>query len=199
MIQTYSLKNCKQKLNKCFHKERILNLQLLTTNRLHLRKITKEDAPAIFSYFSNPEVTKYYGMETLTTIEQAEHLVRHFATILEGNKGMRWAIELKERPGLIGTIGFNLLSIAHKRAEIGFELHPDFWGRGIVGEAVEIIVRFGFEELKLNRIGATVFIDNKASQQVLIKQGFEREGLLRQYMVQSGNAHDVYTYAKINE
>ena len=66
-------------------------------------------------------------------------------------------------------------------------------------DAVETVVRFGFEELKLNRIGATVFIDNKASQQVLIKQGFEREGLLRQYMVQSGNVHDVYIYAKINE
>ena len=173
-------------------------MELLITKRLYLREITLEDAPSIFSYFSNPQVTKYYGMEPFTTIEQAEQLVRHFATILEGNKGMRWAIELKERPGLIGTIGFNLLSIAHKRAEVGFELHPDFWGSGIVGEAVEAVVRFGFEKLKLNRIGATVYVENKASQQVLIKQGFEREGLLRQYMIQSGIAHDVYIYAKVN-
>ena len=172
-------------------------MKLLTTKRLHLREIKLEDAPAIFSYFSNPQVTKYYGMEPLTTIEQAEQLVHHFATILEGNKGMRWAIELKEHHGLIGTIGFNLLSIPHKRAEVGFELHPDFWGEGIVGEALDTVVRYGFEELKLNRIGAIVFVENKASQQVLIKQGFEREGLLRQYMVQSGIAHDVYIYAKI--
>ena len=173
-------------------------MQLLTTNRLYLREITIEDAPDIFSYFSNDEVTKYYGMESFTTIEQAEQLVRHFATSLERNQGMRWAIELKEQPGLIGTIGFNMLSIPNKRTEVGYELHPNFWGKGLVGEALEAVVKFGFEELKLNRIGATVFVENKASQQVLIKQGFEREGLLRQYIVQSGNAHDVYIYAKIN-
>jgi [ribosomal protein S5]-alanine N-acetyltransferase len=173
-------------------------VQKLTTNRLHLREITIDDAPAIYSYFSNEEVTKLYGMEPFTTIEQAEQLVRHFATSLEQNRGMRWAIELKEQPGLIGTIGFNLLSTPNKRAEVGYELHPDFWGKGLVGEALEAVVKFGFEELQLNRIGATVFIENKASQQVLIKQGFEREGLLRQYIVQSGNAHDVYIYAKIN-
>ena len=170
----------------------------LTTKRLHLREITPEDAPAIFSYFSNHEVTKYYGMEPLTTIEQAEHLVSHFSTIYAQNKGMRWAIELKEQSGLIGTIGINLLSISHKRAEVGYELHPDYWGKGLVGEALEAVVQFAFEELQLNRIGATVFVENETSQHVLIRQGFEREGLLRQYIVQSGIAHDVYIYAKLN-
>ena len=198
MIQILLSRSFKVKLNKGCRSERSLIVQQLTTNRLHLREITLDDVPAIFSYFSNPQVTKYYGMEPFTTVEQTEQLVRHFATIYEQNKGMRWAIELKERSGLIGTIGFNLLSSPHNRVEVGYELHPDFWGRGIVGEAVEAVVRFGFEELKLNRIGATVFVENKASQQVLINQGFEREGLLRQYMVQSGIAHDVYFYAKIN-
>ncbi len=173
-------------------------LQLLTTNRLHLREITIDDAPAIFSYFSNHEVTKHYGMEPFTTVEQAEQLVRHFATSYEQNKGIRWGIELKDRPGLIGSIGFNLLAISHKRTEVGYELHPDFWGKGLVGEALEAVVKFGFEELQLNRIGAIVFVENDASQKVLIKQGFEREGILRQYIVQSGTAHDVYIYAKIN-
>ena len=175
-----------------------MHLQLLTTNRLHLREITIDDAPAIFSIFSNHKVMKYYGMASFTKIEQAEQLVRHFAKSLEQKKGMRWAIELKEQQGLIGTIGFNLLSIPNKRVEVGYELHPDFWGKGLVGEALAAVVAFGFDQLQLNRIGATVFVENTASQQVLIKQGFEREGLLRQYIVQSGNAHDVYIYAKIN-
>ena len=174
-----------------------MELQQLTTNRLCLREITLDDVPALFSYFSNDEVTKYYGMESFTDIEQAEQLVRHFAMIYEQKKGMRWAIEQKDQPGLIGTIGFNLLSILHKRTEVGYELHPDFWGKGLVGEALDAVVKFGFEELKLNRIAATVFVENEASKQVLIKQGFVREGLLRQYILQSGIAHDVYIYAKI--
>ena len=170
----------------------------LHTDRLILREITPEDAQSIFSYFSNDTVTQHYGMKTFERIEEAERLVVAFATSYKEKRGIRWAIERKSQQGLIGTIGFNLWSSAHRRAEVGYELHPDFWRKGYSLEALKAVVEFGFKELQLTRIGAVVYIENEASNQLLHKFGFEKEGILKQYMVQNNKAHDVNIYAKFN-
>ncbi|WP_143522615.1 GNAT family N-acetyltransferase, partial [Pseudomonas sp. 2822-17] len=77
-----------------------------------------------------------------------------------------------------------------RRAEIGYEIHPDFWRKGYTSEAVKEVISYGFEGLDLNRIGAVVFIENQASNQLLSKMGFQREGILRDYMYQYGKSFD---------
>lgn len=83
----------------------------------------------------------------------------------------------------------------HKRAEIGYEIHPGHWRKGYSSEAVSKVLSYGFEVMNLTRIGAVVFIENEASNKLLTKMGFEKEGVLRKYMYQNGKAHDTNVYS----
>jgi [ribosomal protein S5]-alanine N-acetyltransferase len=168
---------------------------ILETERLLLREIVKEDAQGIFDCFSNNDVTRYYGLDPLTSIEQAEELVESFAKNYKEKRGIRWGIEIKGKKGIIGTIGFNAWSPKHKRAEIGYELHPKYWRKGYATEAVSEVISYGFKELDLTRIGAVVFIENKASNELLTKLGFQKEGVLRSYMYQNGVPYDTNVYS----
>ncbi|MEH6941315.1 GNAT family N-acetyltransferase [Bacillus sp. JJ722] len=172
---------------------------ILETERLVLREITNKDVEAVFSCFSNENVTRYYGQEPLQNIKQAEKLVDLFSQNYNEQKGIRWGIERKETKGIIGTIGFNGWSPKHKRAELGYEIHPDYWRKGYTSEAVAEIITYGLKVMELNRIGAVVFIDNEASNNLLIKFGFQKEGVLRKYMFQNGKAHDTNVYSFIKE
>ena len=168
---------------------------LLETERLILRELTKEDAKGIFACFSNDKVTRYYGQESLERIEQAESFVDFFSKNYHEKRGIRWGIERKDSKGIIGTIGFNAWSPKHKRAEIGYELHPEHWRKGYTLEAATKVLSYGFDDMDLTRIGAVVFIENHASNYLLTKLGFQKEGILKQYMYQNGIAHDTYVYS----
>ncbi|MFY3790881.1 GNAT family N-acetyltransferase [Ureibacillus sp. MALMAid1270] len=167
----------------------------LETDRLVLSEITGDDATNIFACFSNEHVTRFYGLESLETIEQAKTMVDFFAKSFEEKRGIRWGIEIKGQQGIIGTIGFNAWSPKHKRAEIGYEIHPDHWRKGFTSEAVIKVIEYGFDVLGLTRIGAVVFIENEASNHLLEKVGFQKEGILRDYMYQNGEVHDTYVYS----
>lgn len=167
----------------------------LETARLKLREIVSKDAQSVFDCFSNDEVTRYYEQESLTSIEQAEQLIQFFSRNYREKRGIRWGIELKGKEGLIGTIGFNAWSPKHKRAEIGYELHPHYWRFGYATEAASQIISYGFSELDLTRIGAVVFNENHSSQELLIKLGFQKEGVLRNYMYQNGVPYDTNVYS----
>lgn len=167
----------------------------LETDRLILREISKDDAQGIFACFSNENVTRYYGQETLKNIDQAERFVNFFANSYKEKKGIRWGIERKGTDGIIGTIGFNAWSPKHKRAEIGYEIHPEYWRMGYTSEAVLKVIQYGFDNLGLTRTGAVVFTNNEASANLLYKVGFQKEGILRDYMYQNGKAYDTYVYS----
>ncbi|WML57926.1 GNAT family protein [Neobacillus sp. PS2-9] len=167
----------------------------LETERLILREIVNKDVQGIFNCFSNTDVIRYYGQDALTSIEQAEQFVEFFSKSYKEKRGIRWGIELKEKEGIIGTIGFNVWSPKHKRAEIGYELHPLYWRKGYATEATSKVISYGFNELGLTRIGAVVFLGNKTSNELLKKLGFEKEGVLKSYMYQNGVPYDTNVYS----
>lgn len=171
----------------------------LWTDRLVLRELTKEDAEGIFACFSNENVTRFYGQETLEGIEQAESFVDFFSNSYREKRGIRWGIERREAEGIIGTIGFNAWSPKHKRAEIGYEIHPIHWRKGYTSEALSTVLSYEFEKLDLNRIGAVVFTENEASNKLLLKAGFQKEGVLKEYMYQAGKAYDTYVYSLLRK
>ncbi|USL40579.1 GNAT family N-acetyltransferase [Priestia megaterium] len=170
---------------------------ILLTPRTTLREITEADADDIFDCFSQEEVIKYYGQEKFKTIQEALVLIDIFAENYRNQKGMRWGIERLDTGELIGTVGFNQWNQKHKRAEIGYELHPQHWGHGYASEAASAVMTYGFDTLQLVRIGAVVFLENKASQHVLEKLGFQKEGVLKNYMYQNGKAHDTFVYSSL--
>ncbi len=171
---------------------------MLETERLILREITNEDANAVYSSFSNDEVTRYYGQDTMKDIEEAEKIIDIFALNYIEKRGIRWGIQRKDDQKVIGTIGFHAWVHKHKRAEIGYEIHPDYWRNGYTHEALLKIISYGFEEMRLTRIGAVVFTENEASNKLLTKIGFQKEGLLNDYMYQNGKPHDTYIYSFVN-
>ncbi|MBR7794485.1 MAG: GNAT family N-acetyltransferase [Bacillota bacterium] len=171
----------------------------LETDRLVLRELTNEDAEGIFACFSNDDLTRFYGQETLKSIEEAEKFVDFFSKNYSEKRGIRWGIERKGTNGIIGTIGFNAWSPKHKRAEIGYEIHPEQWRKGYISEAVSKVLSYGFDLMGLNRIGAVVFIENDASNKLLEKVGFQKEGVLRDYMYQGGKAYDTYVYSLLRK
>ncbi|MBT2695420.1 GNAT family N-acetyltransferase [Bacillus sp. ISL-55] len=168
---------------------------ILETDRLTLREITEEDAEDLFFNFSNAKVMKHYGSEPLENIEEARGLIHSFQVGFYENKGIRWGIQLKSQKSLIGTVGFHALSSKHRRAEIGYELHPTYWGKGLATEAIGKAVEYGLNEMKLKRIGAIVFLENTTSNELLLKLGFKKEGMLRSYMVQAGVSYDTNVYS----
>lgn len=172
---------------------------VLETERLILRELIKEDAKGIFACFSNDKVTRFYGQETLKSMEEAEKFVDFFSKNYNEKRGIRWGIERKGIPGIIGTIGFNAWSPKHKRAEIGYEIHPEQWRKGYTSEAVSKVLSYGFDQMGLTRIGAVVFIENITSNKLLEKAGFQKEGILRDYMYQGGKAYDTNVYSLLRK
>ncbi|MCM3668547.1 GNAT family N-acetyltransferase [Mesobacillus maritimus] len=167
----------------------------LSTERLQLVQITPDYMECYYEIMSKEEVTKYYGMDRLTTLEEAANLIGSFQEGFNNQKAMRWGMIHKETGEFIGTLGLNNLSLWGKKAEIGYELHPAYWRKGYTTEAVKEVLRFAFKELELFRIGAVTFPTNKASNMLLEKLGFTHEGLLRGYLYQGKQHHDAYVFS----
>ncbi len=93
----------------------------------------------------------------------------------------------------------SVTNVEHRRGEIGYVLHPDFWSKGLATEAAQMLLRFGFEQLQLRRISATCHPDNHASARVLQKAGLTFEGRMRSHLFVRGEWRDSLLYAAISE
>lgn len=168
---------------------------VLETERLHLVQITKEHVESFYSIMSQEEVMKYYGMNSLKNIDEAQRIIDSFENTYRSRRGIRWGITLKETDEFAGTLGLNNLNLWSKKAEIGFELAPLHWNKGISTEAVTEVLRYAFGELNLYRVGAVTYPQNKPSIQLLKRLGFSKEGLLRGYLHQNNQFHDAFIFS----
>lgn len=169
----------------------------IETSRLCLRPITLKDAPAIYEIFSDPLVMKFYDVLPHTALSQTKALIENFQESYLNQKGIRWGITLKGKDEVIGTCGFHHISLVNKRAEVDYELKSSMWRQGIMYETLQAIVQFGFKTWGLNRIEALIELENKASQNLLSKVGFTKEGILKQYEFCRGELIDLCMYALI--
>ncbi|MEM7130636.1 MAG: GNAT family N-acetyltransferase [Chloroflexota bacterium] len=167
----------------------------LETQRFILRAIEPSDAPALLAIFSDEAVTRYYDLYTYSTEEEAEALIDFFADCFEEERGIRWGIARKEDNLLLGTCGY--VWLRRFRGEIGYELGRAYWRQGIMQEAIQAIVEFGYEKLGLNRIEALVMFENQASAELLKKLNFCEEGLLRQHDYFKDAFHDMRLFARL--
>ncbi|WP_227397030.1 GNAT family N-acetyltransferase [Jeotgalibacillus aurantiacus] len=167
----------------------------LETDRLKLTMMREDFIDPYFEIMSNDEVTKFYGMDSLKHKDDAKKIISSMKNTYESKRGMRWGMVLKETGDFVGTLGLNNLNIPGKRAEIGYELAPDYWGQGITSEAVEEVLRYSFHELGLFRIGAVTYSQNEPSMKLLKRFGFEKEGILRGYLYQNSKSHDAVVFS----
>ena len=172
-----------------------MTFPVLKTTRLDLVRIGSQYASRFFDIMSKEQVTKYYGMDSLVSQEEAEQIINSFQMGFELKRSIRWGLILKETGEFIGTIGLNNLNKRAKKSEIGYELHPDYWRQGIAKEAIREVLRYSFEELDLFRMGAVTYPANETSSGLLKKLGFKEEGRLRAYLYQGGQSHDALIFS----
>jgi ribosomal-protein-alanine N-acetyltransferase len=170
----------------------------LETTRLILRPITKEDVDFIFKLFSRSETNQYSQYPDLVSVEEAAEMNEHY--MKPGSlTHFRVAMELKTTCEPIGTLGLYLYSNAHKRAELGYDLLREYWGKGYMTEAVREVLKYGFTELGLMRVEATVDPENDLSKRLLERVGFKLEGCLRKRFYYRGKWHGELFYGLLKE
>jgi [ribosomal protein S5]-alanine N-acetyltransferase len=168
----------------------------MESTRLVLRALKMEDADFIFREWGDPQVTHYMRDEQpLKSRQEAVEMLLPLQSPDLMPDFKWWGIELKDEGQLIGTCGYCRWDKQHHRAEIGYDLWPDYWGKGIMPEALQALISFGFKNMDLNRIEATTHIENQRSQKVLAKLGFQKEGLLREYYCRDGIYNDQYQFS----
>ncbi|QLE59442.1 GNAT family N-acetyltransferase [Nostoc sp. TCL26-01] len=169
------------------------NFPQLTTKNLILRETTLADAPAVFQIFADDEVTKYHDLDTATSVDQAKFLIERRAERFQNQQGIRWGIARKEDNLIIGSCGYSIKN--RYQAEIGYELARTYWRKGLMTEALSEIIKWGFQQLDLNRIEAFVLPENNASIKLLENLQFVEEGLLREYGFWKGKFHNLQVFS----
>lgn len=152
----------------------------LTTERIVLRPVRESDADFIFGMRSNPEVMKYVDKPLMKTVAEALDFVERVNFALEQNLGITWAVALRENEQMIGTLGFWRIDNFNHRAEVGYTLHPDFQGKGLMQEAFRKMLDYGFETLHFHSVEGNVNPANAQSIGLLERNGFVREALFRE-------------------
>lgn len=171
----------------------------LETPRLLMRKVTFKDLEDMHAYTSSQIVTRHVPFPTHKNLEETRKYIDFILEQYQINKKLLWGIQLKEAQKIIGTIEFISFEPAHNKAEIAYVLSEDYWGNGIMSEAVNEVIKFGFQNLNLTRIQARTFKDNIGSQKVLKKVGMTFEGTLRKSMFLKGVYQDINIFSILKE
>ncbi len=167
----------------------------LATARLHLVEIKTIDAIDILKFRSNKEAMKYIGKPLAKEIFEIEKLIKSMEEGIATNTAIAWGISLKNSSTVIGTIGFHKIESEHYRAEIGYMLHPNYWRQGLMEEAIECILGFGFLNLNFHSIQAVIDPNNIASAAILTKFNFVEEAYLRENYFFNGSFQDTAIYS----
>jgi ribosomal-protein-alanine N-acetyltransferase len=148
----------------------------LYTERLILRRLTENDVETIFKLRSNPKLMKYIPRPLVKTMDDAKGHFEMIENKIENNEGINWGIALKEEPQkAFGVIGHYRISPENHRSEIGYMILDEYSGNGYVTEAIESVLDYGFNDLKLHSIEAVIDPENIGSERVLQKCGFVKE------------------------
>jgi ribosomal-protein-alanine N-acetyltransferase len=171
------------------------DLPELETRRLLLRKMSLDDAEDVFKFSKDPEVFRYVGGKVHQKIEDSRKFLNEISEKYEAREIIKWGIFHKKDRKLIGDCGFIKLEIKQFRAEVDYLLSREYWNQGLTTEAVKEIIRFGFEQMRLNRIQAICEVANTASARVMEKAGMQYEGTLREYIQYEGKPLDMKMYS----
>ncbi len=167
----------------------------LETDRLLLRRIMMTDHNDWLAVWHSPGVLDYLvDFEGRPQGEVAREIIDWADGIFADGTGIRWAITLKPTDRMIGSCGFHLYEWRHQRAEIGYELHSDYWRQGIMSEATRAVLQFCFDQLGLHRVEADVVEGNVASAALLKKLGFTLEGIWRDRVFKRGAFHSLWQF-----
>ena len=164
---------------------------ILTTERLRLRQMSHADAEAIIAIFGAPESLRFSNQPPTDTPEKAVALIDWLNSLYETQRGVQWGITLHDEDSLIGHCGTYGWDRENRHIDLGYHIAPSHWGRGYATEAAQAVIRWSFDHLNLHRIQADCTDGHLASERVLLKCGFEVEGLWRESCWEHGRFVDI--------
>ena len=167
----------------------------LETERLILRMWSKKDARDLYEYASNPNVGPIAGWKPHGSVAESKYIIS--SVFLQK---MAWAIVDRETNRVIGSIGFiaDVFRPGINSRELGYSLAEEYWGRGLMTEAVRCVIKYAFEDLALDVLSITTRPDNPKSRRVIEKCGFSYEGEHRHaYKIYDGSIYDILCYSML--
>ena len=175
----------------------LIRVPQLETDRLVLRMWNKKDAPALFEYAQDPDVGPNAGWKPHANVGESRQIIDELF-----RRNMTWAIVEKETGTVIGSIGLEVDKYRPEIAsrEMGYSLAKSRWKRGYMTEAAKRVIRYAFDELKLDVLMIRTSNANLRSQRVIEKCGFVQEGVLRRaYKLYNGELREVRCYSMLRE
>lgn len=167
----------------------------LTSERLRLRKMTEADASDLFVLRCREDLMRFIPRPLAVDISDAALLIQKANDATDKGDAVNWGITLKGENKVIGSIGYVRMNKENYRAEIGYLLHSDYHGKGIMQEAVAAVIDYGFTDLGLHSIEAIIHPDNKASAAVALRAGFTLSGSFKDYTFFEGRFIDADFYS----
>ena len=169
---------------------------ILETERLVLREIRITDKERLFEIWGNPLVNQYTDFPGLNDPEEVKKFIEMARERFETKNGNRWALTLKNDGILIGTMGFNRwITRFGNFAMLGYDLDSNYWRKGYSFEAGQAVLDYGFNVMKLHRIEAEIDPVNIASEKLLLKLGFQLEGIHKERLFFGGKFQTSAMYA----
>ena len=159
-----------------------IGTQRIENDRLILRRFTMEDAADAYgNWLSDPDVAMYMQWDAHTDLEQTrEYIAQFYIQHYKNPDFYRWVIARKEDNRVVGSVGFHINSEFDSVADVSYALSKKLWNKGIMSEALTVVVSYAFLEVGVNRLEAFHVVSNPGSGRVLQKAGMKKEGHARQ-------------------
>ena len=150
----------------------LVAFQELASDRIVLRRLKKSDKKRVQFLRSDPTVNQFIKRPKTNTEKKALEFIGMIEDGTKTAKHYYWVISLKTDPKMIGSISLWNFSDDRQFAEVGYDLHPEFQGQGLMTETLKLVLEFGFERLKLKSLEAYTQNDNRPSRKMLLNNGF---------------------------
>ncbi|MCL7451872.1 MAG: GNAT family N-acetyltransferase [Anaerolineae bacterium] len=156
-------------------------------HRVVLRAIERQDLPAYVEWLNDPTVLNYFGRYGPLSLVEEE---QWYEEMLQDPRTLNFSVEFEGRH--IGGAGFNEIDGRSASAEVGLFIGlPALWDQGLGSDVLHALLRFGFEQMNLNRIYLSVFARNERAVHLYEKVGFKHEGRWRQAEYRHGQYQDL--------
>lgn len=174
-------------------------LPILQTDRLVLKPVQDEYRSFIMQGLSNAEVRHRMKLPALNTDELREEWWKKFEEGRIERKILQWCSFLNDSAEYIGLITIKEIEEKNRRGEIGYSVLPQYWRNGYALEATKKVVNWAFNEANFHSLIAQILPENKASQNIVKKLGFEQEAHFRECHFYEGAYYDLLQFSKINK
>lgn len=171
----------------------------LESERLLFREILLSDSKDLYLIESNDAVVRYMDKHKMESINDSEKYIRSCWESYKTENGIEWGIIEKKSNSFIGYCGFWRIVKVHCRAEIGYSLNLNYWGKGYMTESLKTMIIFGFDKLRLHSIEANVNPNNKNSIKLLEGIGFKKEAYFRENFLFDDKFLDTITYSLLEK